>query len=338
MPRCLRMPNYKWKTIKGPGIFQPLFIWPVFLSGIFGVPVAAFTSGRYDKKKKEGGIEMELSLSIASFPLDAETAGEMERLVSGEPAQCRTLLHADSWQREYAKGFAVLAYTDEGELVGCAAACDLVGLHHYEWSAFVQEDYRRLGLATALSDGISHSLAQRGAESELAAFTEGQAADGLMASLGYRNSFQEFQLEAAPLESYNLKEPLEIGLYSEEFSQQLESLLTAAFDESVLPVLAHNLEDAGREVYLMRRGNELIGTATVSVEEGSLWLTALAIGPEYQRSGYGQAFLHWARSLAHHKKLERVLIDVETENGAWVVYEKAGFCKLSTITYWQPKE
>lgn len=297
--------------------------------------MAACALGSYDKKKKEGGMEMELSLSIASFPLDAETAGEMERLIDGEPEECRTLLQNELWQKPFAKGFAVLAYTDSGELVACASAADLVGVHHYEWSAFVSPDYRRLGLATALADGVQHSLEQRGAESELAAFTETKATVAWLMRLGYNRSFQELQFEAAPIPAYELAEDVEIIPYEEKHLDELAALLRAAFDDSVLPVLEHNLADPERQVYLMRQEGKLIATATLSNENEALWLTALAVSPDIQRAGHGQAFLKWARHLANQKKLKRVLVEVETENVAWLVYEKAGFTKLSTISYWQ---
>lgn len=280
-------------------------------------------------------MDMELSLSIASFPLDAETAGEMERLIDGEPEECQTLLLKELWQKPFAKGFAVLAYTVSGELVGCAAAADLVGVHHYEWSAFVAPDYRRLGLATALADGVQHSLEQRGAESELAAFAESEAADAWLNALGYSCSFQELQFEAQPLSAYPLADTLEIIPYEEKYLDELADLLRAAFDESVLPVLEHNLEDPERQVYLMQQGGKLVATATISNEDGALWLTALAVSPDTQRSGFGQAFLKWVRHLAHQKNLGRVLVEVETENPSWPVYEKAGFTKVSTISYWQ---
>lgn len=279
---------------------------------------------------------MELSLSIASFPLDAETAREMERLIDGEPSQCEGLLHKDLWQKANARGFAVLAYTDSGELVACAAAADLVGLHHYEWSAFVEHDYRRLGLATALADGVQHSLAQRGAESVLAAFIENEASDAWMKSLGHHCTFQELQFEAEPLDSYELKSPLEIIPYADEHLDELLLLLRTVFDESVLPVLEYNLADPERHVYVMQQQGELVATATLSVEDQALWLTALAVDPKAQRLGYGQAFLRWARHMAHHRNLERVLIEVETDNQAWPVYEKAGYKNQATISYWQP--
>ncbi len=281
---------------------------------------------------------MELSLSIASFPLDAETAGEMEQLIDGEPKECRMLLQNELWQKPFAKGFAVLAYTDSGELVAYAAAADMVGLHHYEWSAFVSPDYRRLGLATALADGVAHSLKQRGAESELAAFTEDAASDSWLESLGYHCSFQELQFEAQPLSAYPLAETVDIQPFEEENLDDLANLLRAAFDESALPVLEHNLEDPERHVYLMRQQGKLVATATLSSEDGALWVTALAVSPDSQRSGHGQTFLKWARHLAHQKNLSRVLVEVETENVAWPVYEKAGFVRVSTISYWQPQE
>ena len=278
---------------------------------------------------------MELSLSIASFPIDAETAGEMEQLIDGEPEQCRMLLQNELWQKPFAKGFAVLAYTDSGELVAYAAAADLVGLHHYEWSAFVSPDYRRLGLATALADGVQHSLEQRGAESELAAFTEHIASDSWLESLGYGRSFQELQFEAQPLSTCQLAETIVIEAYQEKDLDELVNLLRAAFDESAIQVLEHNLEDPERRIYLMRQKGKLVATATLSSEDRDLWLTSLAVSPDSRRSGHGQAFLKWARQLAYQKNLLRVLVEVDTDNMAWPVYEKAGFARVSTISYWQ---
>ncbi len=229
----------------------------------------------------------------------------------------------------------MLAYTDSGELVAYAAAADLVGLHHYEWSAFVSPDYRRLGLATALADGVQHSLEQRGAESELAAFTEHIASDSWLESLGYGRSFQELQFEAQPLSTYQLAETIVIKAYQEKDLDELVNLLRAAFDESAIQVLEHNLEDPERRIYLMRQEGKLVATATLSSEDRDLWLTSLAVSPDSRRSGHGQAFLKWARQLAHQKNLLRVLVEVDTDNMAWPVYEKAGFARVSTISYWQ---
>lgn len=283
-------------------------------------------------------MDMELSLSIASFPLDAETAGEMEQLITGESAQCHGLLHHELWRKAYANGFAVLAYTETGDLVAYAAAADLVGLHHYEWSAFVAPDYRRLGLATALADGVQHSLSQRGAESELAAFTETVESDAWLASLGYGCTFQELQFEAEPLESYELDGSIVVMPFAEEYADELSQLMEQAFDESVLPVLEHNLADSERHVHLMHAEGKLVAAATLSTEDQELWVTALAVERQARRSGYGKAFLLWARHLAHEKNLDRVMVEVETDNEAWTVYEKAGFKNQATISYWQPQE
>ncbi len=281
---------------------------------------------------------MELSLSIASFPLDVETAGEMEKLIDGQPAECRTLLQKELWQKDEVRGFAVLAYTDTGELAAYAAAGDLVGLHHYEWSVFVAPEFRRLGLATALAEGVHHSLEQRAAESELAAFVESNESEAWITSLGYRRAFQEFQFGAEVLEAYEIGDGLEVARFDEKHFDEVARVLSSAFDDAVLPVFEHNLADPEREVYVMQHLGRTVATATLSIEQDELWLTALAVDPTVQRSGYGQAFLQWARYKAYEKKLNRVMIEVETENKAQTVYEKAGFQKLVTLSYWQPQD
>lgn len=277
---------------------------------------------------------MDLSLSIVSFPLDEQTANDMEQLLDGLPAEHRTVLHPSLWRTADSRGFAVIAYTEQEELIGFAAAADLVGLHHYEWSLFVHPDYRRLSLGTALADGVSHALAQRQAESELVAFIDEVDIAAFMERIGYRPEFNEILLSAEPLPDDSLPEGLTVVPYAGQ-AVQLAELLTAAFDDSVLPIMEHNMIDPEREIWLLQKGQQLIGTATLVTEEKSLWVTAFAIHPEQQGKGYGKRFLKWSRNLAFQRGLKRVLLDVETNNQALHVYEGSGFRRVQTISYWK---
>lgn len=277
---------------------------------------------------------MDLSLSIVSFPVDEQTAGDMAQLLEELPEQQRMVLHPSLWRAAEARGFAVIAYTGQEELIGFAAAADMVGLHHYEWSLFVHPDYRRISLGTALADGVSHALSQRQAESELAAFADDAEIAAFMERIGYGPDFNEILLSAEPLPGNSLPDGLAIVPYEGE-DEALAELLTAAFDDTILPILQHNMVDPEREIWLLKKENQLVATATLLTEEGALWVTAFAVHPGQQGSGYGKLFLKWCRTLAAERGLAKVLLDVETENRALHVYEKSGFERIQTISYWK---
>lgn len=280
---------------------------------------------------------MNVSLSIDSFPLDEETACDMQELLEQLPINYSTVLNAPSWRIAEARGFAVLAYAEGSGLIGFATCLDIVGLHHYEWSAVVHPDFRRQSIGSALADGIVHGLQQRQAEGELAVFIENDEAAAFLKSLGYEADFKEILLGAPALEAGELPEDLKFVLYDGEHAE-LEAILVAAFDEEVVPVMEHNLADGGREVWLMKEDEKVLATATLIKEEDALWVTAFAVDPEQQGKGYGQAFLLWCRQLAFREGKEQVLLDVETTNDAVRVYEKAGFSPVDTVEYWKRQE
>ncbi|MGK7376576.1 GNAT family N-acetyltransferase [Planococcus sp. 1R117A] len=277
---------------------------------------------------------MNISLSIESFPLNSETIKDMKDFLTLFQEDYSMVLQEPVWGSADARGFAVVAYTDEGQLIGFAISVDIVGLHHYEWSAIVHPDYRRQTIGTALAEGIHHGHVQREAEEELAAFIEEPGASEFLKSLGYEADFKEILLGVTALEELDLPDGLTVAPFDGE-REELESLLRAAFDEDVIPVIAHNLEEAGRDVWVMKKDGHLVATATLIAEEDALWVTAFAVHPEQQGKGYGQAFLSWSRNLAFVEGKQQVLLDVETDNHALRVYEKAGFEPVNTVAYWR---
>ena len=277
---------------------------------------------------------MNISLSIESFPLDSQTIKDMKKILAIFQKDYSTVLQEPVWDQPNSRGFAVIAYTDEGELIGFATSVDIIGLHHYEWSAVVHPDYQRQSIGSALAEGIHHGHAQREAEGELAAFIENQEAAEFLGSLGYSEDFKEIQFGAVASEGVDLPEGVLVTPFNGE-REGLESLLRAAFDEEVIPVIAHNLEEAGRDVWVMKKDGKLVATATLIAEEDALWVTAFAVHPEEQGKGYGQAFLAWSRNLAFQRGKQQVLLDVETDNNALNVYKKAGFQPVNTVAYWK---
>lgn len=277
---------------------------------------------------------MNISLSIESFPLDSHTIQDMQQLLKGFEKDYGAVLQEAFWSQPNARGFTVLAYTEEGKLAGFATSIDMVGLHQYEWSAIVQPQYRRLSIGSALADGIHHGHQQRQAEGELAAFIEEQAAEKFLEALGYKPDFEEIQLGVGTLSNHELPEGLAVSQLEGEHAE-LEALLASAFDEEILPVIAYNQSEENRNIWLMKKGGKLIATAALIEEEEVLWVTAFAVDPQEQGKGYGQAFLLWCRNKAYLQGKQQVLLDVETDNDAVHVYEKAGFQPISTVAYWK---
>lgn len=278
---------------------------------------------------------MEISLSIASFPLDSETLEDMSKLLVHSEQDYSKPLFQSSWHEPDAKGFAVLAYTEENELLGFAAAVDGIGLDTYEWSAFVHPDFRRLTVGSALAGGVAYGLEQRHATDELAAFLEEQGAKEFVASLGYRPEFKEIELAAEPLQNFALPEGILVTAFDGEI-EALEKLMAAAFDDEVIPVIHYNIDSSERAVLLMKRQGDLVASATLIDEKGGdLWITAFAVDPAEQGKGYGKAFLMWCRHYAAQRGKARVVLEVETDNDALAVYEHTGFTPAHTIEYWK---
>lgn len=278
---------------------------------------------------------MDISLSIASFPVDSDTLRDMREILLKSDQDYSRQLFSSSWDQADAKGFAVLAYTDENQLLGFAAASDPIGLDSYEWSVFVDPGFRRLTIGSALAGGVAYGLEQRNAVDVLAAFIEGESAKSFMTSLGYQPDFKEIKLEAEPLADFALPEPTAVTPYNGEL-EALEKLMSAAFDDEVLPVIHFNIESDERAVYLMKRGEELLASASLLEEgDGDLWITAFAVDPAQQGKGYGTAFLLWCRHYAAQHGKKRVLLEVETGNEALAVYKKSGFIPEQTFEYWK---
>lgn len=280
---------------------------------------------------------MDISLSIASFPVDSETMEDMHKLLEMAERDYSKTLFQYSWQQADAKGFAVLAYTEDNELLGFAAALDTIGLDSYEWSAFVHPAYRRLTIGSALAGGVTYGLEQRGAAEELAAFICDAAAKKFMESLGYQPDFQEIEFAAEPLADFTIPEPLTVAPYNGELVA-LENMMAAAFDEEVIPVIHYNIDREDRDVFVLKQEEILVGSVTLSREECDLWITALAVAPAVQDRGYGKALLSWCRSYAGQQGMDRIILEIETENDAVEVYRKAGFIPVHSVEYWKNSE
>lgn len=285
---------------------------------------------------------MNFSLITVSFPIDEETYLEIQSLCEAAAVtdsisyeQLVNLPVATSYE---SKGFYVLIYDDEkNELAGVCSAIDLMGLNTYEWSLVVAPMYRGLALSEALYNVMQEGLAMRGSEGDLALMIEGSPY-GLkfLQERGYYYSFSEASLEAKA-DNEPLREDLTVRPFSPADVESLVAIFSTAFGdlrEESLQLIEFNTTTQGLQLWLVEKEGEIAGTVTTRKDGEIIWITALAVHPQFMRQGIGTAILRWVKRYALMNGEKYVMLDVELDNkNALAVYEKAGFMKSMQVDY-----
>lgn len=243
---------------------------------------------------------MNISLSIDSFPVEAGLAEKLSQLV-GQQDGFSELLRTEAWTSAETNGFAVLAQTEVGELLGVASAMDISGIGTFEWTVFVHPDYRRLAIGSALADGIHHGFEQRGADDAMAAFKkEDKAAASFLEGLGYEPGFTEI-VYCAP-----------------------------ASEAGALPKGSEWNEGGEEGLWELRMDGALLGSLFMEEERGELWVS----GIEASTDDATALILGWSRNEAGRRGKERVLLDSDSDEEGTALFEKVGFSPVSSLTYW----
>lgn len=285
---------------------------------------------------------MNISVMTVSFPLDGETLKEVKLLCEEATVQdyrvYETIMNVPMASSFENKGFMVLAYEDEKDLlVGAASAIDLMGLHTYEWSLVVTPAYRKKGIGTALVEGIQVGLKERGAEGQLAVVIDGSPyGHTFIENKGFTYSFSETTLETKA-EPVTLRSDINIQAYNGEQAELITIYCEAFGDlpEESEELIAFNTSTNGRELWVAYRDGAVVGTVTTAKENEIQWVTALAVHPNCEGQGIGTALLSFSKDYASKVGATFVMLDVEVDNKkALSVYEKAGFMKAQQIDYY----
>jgi len=285
---------------------------------------------------------MNISVMTVSFPLDGETLKEVKLLCEEATVQdyrvYETIMNVPMASSFENKGFMVLAYEDEKDLlVGAASAIDLMGLHTYEWSLVVTPAYRQKGIGTALVEGIQVGLKERGAEGQLAVVIDGSPyGHTFIENKGFTYSFSETTLETKA-EPVTLRSDINIQAYNGEQAELITIYCEAFGDlpEESEELIAFNTSTNGRELWVAYRDGAVVGTVTTAKENEIQWVTALAVHPNCEGQGIGTALLSFSKDYASKVGAAFVMLDVEVDNKkALSVYEKAGFMKAQQIDYY----
>lgn len=286
---------------------------------------------------------MNFSIVTTSFPIDALVKEELERLCEESYAVDRVrydaILNIELATDYTAKGFSVLVYNDEQDiLVAAASAIDLMGLHTFEWSLLVHPKYRQIGLGTALYEALQKELAIRNANGQLALMMEQENGYGriFLQSLNFVYSFSEANFEARA-EASSWDETIEIRAFHPSDTAALIEVFCDAFgddEQEAMDLIDYNASHEELCLWVAVREGEIVGSVTTRQDCEAQWITALAVHHKAQGQGVGTALINAVKQLAVEKGNSFVRLDVELDNErALAIYKKTGFIKAAQIDY-----
>lgn len=203
---------------------------------------------------------------------------------------------------------------------GCIAAMALTvcGEDAWECSAFVQPDFRRQGLFSALLDQAIDLLPE---ESDLYFLIDSstEAAGAVLELLGAELVSKEHMMELS-LDDFLRQEPeLAMKSYAEEFSPaKAEGGFSAAVSE-----------DCSSSQLCYRSS---FGQVSISLHSDGCYLYGFEILPEFRRQGHGTRFLFETLTDLAVRNLFPVRLQVSGSNQAALsLYKKTGFRITETL-------
>lgn len=290
---------------------------------------------------------MQLFAMKASYPLDEQTKQEVNELLTRATAQddvdYSVLMHAPFWQAAEQRGFFVLVYDDDKDLlIGALSALDLFGLNSYEWAAVVDPAYRRMGIAGELVAGFKHGLSERESTGEMATAYPSEAAEAFLKSAGYEYNSSEATLSTEAAEqALVFPEDDDIRPYEQGDYLALQHMMEAGFGdlaEETEQLVAQTEKNDHMQLAMYIEDGVAVGTISTTVRDHELWVTAFTVEPGYRRSGIGTNLLKWAQNEAVKNNQTEVLLDVESDNEeALNLYKKAGFNVKGQVDYYVVK-
>ncbi|MBK8303102.1 MAG: GNAT family N-acetyltransferase [Pyrinomonadaceae bacterium] len=116
------------------------------------------------------------------------------------------------------------------------------------------------------------------------------------------------------------------GTYREDYTDEAFAIVTPAADE-----ITRRLEDGPQWVATI--GDSVVGTVSVTVEEGDLYVRSMAVAPGVQGRGVGHKLLDAIDEYAAGTEFERIfLYTTYFSAGAKELYEKHGYAWVRDTT------
>lgn len=275
-----------------------------------------------------------------SFPIDDLTIIEMRDLIQNANDQdhldISLLMNSSDWKNYQNIGFAVLAYSEQDQLLGFLVANDLFGLNTFEWSVVVHPEFRRMGIGSALVEGLNGALKERGAAGDMALSFADEAGHHFLNHQGFEYNSSEATLQVTS-EKRDLSHEISIRPFKEEDKEHLIGLMHDGFGDmpyETEELISLNTTKLGRTLYMVERNQQIVATVSLVENEIGVWITAFTVDQSLRGQGIGSYILQWTKNYAYTIHQQKVLLEVEIDNtNAISVYKKAGFTPMNQIDY-----
>lgn len=246
-----------------------------------------------------------------------------------------------------------------GKLVGCMDVTPELGIRRVVLDCVVHPDYRRRGLATALSPYALGRAARLGAQvAHVSVAQDNGAARSLLHKLGFSFIRRHVELRLQ-ISKARLTDSRRVATLCRHLEYGEEDKLTHIQNQCFAGTWGFNPNNVAEIMYRLNMSNcspkDVIFVSQEGKDVGYCWTTVvmreeaipgsgkgriqmLGVAPEYRGRGLGKLLVLAGLSYLNGRGVEVVELTVDSENrAALAIYESLGF-KTSSTTFWYEKK
>lgn len=267
-------------------------------------------------------VDLDLLLKACQEHDGAPVAMQKDKALNRHPEM-------DSW----------FLYYIDGMLVGALSIFQIL-VSEAEISACVHPNHRGTGLYKQLESEAVGTLKAYGVK-RILCVVDGKSDTGaaLMAGKEYPCVQTEYSM-VFPKE--NLIPPVKAVLHIMKTGMgeldDIAQISAAAFGDSLeisKEIVDNGMKSKERERYSAYLDNQMVGTVSLLIHDGSAMINGFAIAPPMQGKGYGMDFLAQLLRMLRRRCL-LPLLDVNSENGpAYRLYKRMGFQETEVQDYYE---
>lgn len=234
-------------------------------------------------------------------------------------------------------------YVEDGELVGYLGMFAIVQPENIEITAMVHPDFRRKGIFSDLWRQAKKECERRGVKDILFVAEESsKEASAVATTLGAVRAFSEYRLDYQPNDQQktaNAHPSLRLLPATKEHKRDLIHIGMSSFgdpEEDVDVLIERNLEGEEHQLFIAMDDTKPIGMITVTMDEGTAFLTGFGVRSELQGKGYGRAILQQVTRRLKEQSIDKISLEVEMDNeNALFLYTSSGFKVVSGYDYFR---
>ncbi len=231
-----------------------------------------------------------------------------------------------------------LLYYHEQNLIGFLSAFFFYE-NACELTLMVDPNWRRQHIASQLIASVAPILEPRDLEYILCPSPSGLNNDWLMQrGLQYNNSEVQMRWEGKHIPTYNHADMTISSVTNEEDISMLADIDVICFNTNKSEMelrYARLLSDPTYNLIILRRNQQPIGKAHLHLEIDQIQLSDIAVLPDFQGQGFGQALVAYSIEHAHNSSHLPLILDVDLKNlNALHIYQKLGFKSINAWDYW----